>query len=1027
MKRTCHATGNVAGLVLAIAALALVLVTLGALGAQAENSPPLQIGAASQTPAPTATASATPSASPTPTPINWSTDPLLRRFVWRGIGPASMGGRIDDIAVAETNPYIYYVGFATGGVWKTSNNGTTFQPVFATYSTASIGDIAVAPSNADVVWVGTGEANNRQSSSFGDGIYKSTDGGKTFTRMGLENSQTIARIVIDPKDVNTVFVAVLGHLFGPNRERGIYKTTDGGKTWSNVKFIDDDTGFTDIVMDPSDSKTLYAASYQRRRTSWGFNGGGPGSGIWKTTDAGKSWTRLQGNGLPEGLLGRVGIDVSRSNPNVIYAQMEVGASTGTGGEEQTPGAATPTPTPTPSPSASPTPAPLNPKRHGIWRSDDKGKTWRIVSNENNRPMYYSQIRVDPTNAETVYVGGLNFSRSTDGGKKFTSLQAGIAHVDNHAIWINPKDGNHLLLGNDGGLHVSFDQGANWEFLNTIPAAQFYAVSADMRKPYYVYGGLQDNGSWGGPSQTRSAAGVTNADWFRTGGGDGFFALADPNDYSIVYSESQNGNMNRIDLRTGRSVNIRPRGTPRRGGNQPGGARPTASPGASPEPSPQDPVTALAAVTGAQGGGGGFGANQASNIVPAPSPGALFRFYWSTPMIMSPHNSRIIYAGGDRFFKSLDRGDTWTASNDLTKHIDRNTLSIMGVKGSEPMASKNDGYTSYGYIVTIAESPVVPGILWAGTDDGNIQISRDGAATWTNVAKNVPGIGELYHISRIEPSHFDAATAYLSVDGHRFDDWKPYVFVTRDYGATWSSIASNLPAVGNVNVIREDPKNKDLLFVGTEVGFFLSIDGGREWRKLMTGLPTIRVDDILIHPRDNDVIIGTHGLGIYILDDITPLQQLTRSKVLYTETFLFDVRPGTQWFNDLRLSRSTGGAKLFRGANPPAGTAISYYLKTEPTTDVKITISDYTGKVIRNINGTKEVGINRVQWNLRGNPPPRPANAPTGGGGGGGGGGFGGLFNLGPLVDPGTYLVKVSVDGKDFTTKVVVEADPGIQP
>jgi len=1026
MKRTCHATGNVAGLVLAIAALALVLVTLGALGAQAENSPPLQIGAASQTPAPTATASATPSASPTPTPINWSTDPLLRRFVWRGIGPASMGGRIDDIAVAETNPYIYYVGFATGGVWKTSNNGTTFQPVFATYSTASIGDIAVAPSNADVVWVGTGEANNRQSSSFGDGIYKSTDGGKTFTRMGLENSQTIARIVIDPKDVNTVFVAVLGHLFGPNRERGIYKTTDGGKTWSNVKFIDEDTGFTDIVMDPSDSKTLYAASYQRRRTSWGFNGGGPGSGIWKTTDAGKSWTRLQGNGLPEGLLGRIGIDVSRSNPNVIYAQMEVGASTGTGGEEQTPGAATPTPTPTPSPSASPTPAPLNPKRHGIWRSDDKGKSWRIVSNENNRPMYYSQIRVDPTNAETVYVGGLNFSRSTDGGKKFTSLQAGIAHVDNHAIWINPKDGNHLLLGNDGGLHVSFDQGANWEFLNTIPAAQFYAVSADMRKPYYVYGGLQDNGSWGGPSQTRSAAGVTNADWFRTGGGDGFFALADPNDYSIVYSESQNGNMNRIDLRTGRSVNIRPRGTPRRGGNQPGGARPTASPGASPEPSPQDPVTALAAVTGAQGGGGGFGPNQASNIVPAPSPGALFRFYWSTPMIMSPHNSRIIYAGGDRFFKSLDRGDTWTASNDLTKHIDRNTLSIMGVKGSEPMASKNDGYTSYGYIVTIAESPVVPGILWAGTDDGNIQISRDGAATWTNVAKNVPGIGELYHISRIEPSHFDAATAYLSVDGHRFDDWKPYVFVTRDYGATWSSIASNLPAVGNVNVIREDPKNKDLLFVGTEVGFFLSIDGGREWRKLMTGLPTIRVDDILIHPRDNDVIIGTHGLGIYILDDITPLQQLTRSKVLYTETFLFDVRPGTQWFNDLRLSRSTGGAKLFRGANPPAGTAISYYLKTEPTTDVKITISDYTGKVIRNINGTKEVGINRVQWNLRGNPPPRPANAPTGGGGGGGGG-FGGLFNLGPLVDPGTYLVKVSVDGKDFTTKVVVEADPGIQP
>ena len=386
--------------------------------------------------------------------------------------------------------------------------------------------------------------------------------------------------------------------------------------------------------------------------------------------------------------------------------------------------------------------------------------------------------------------------------------------------------------------------------------------------------------------------------------------------------------------------------------------------------------------------------------------------------MSPHNSRIIYVGGDRFFKSLDRGDTWTASADLTKHIDRNTLSIMGVKGSAPMASKNDGYTSYGYVVTIAESPVVPGIIWAGTDDGNVQISRDGGATWTNVAKNVPGIGDLYHITRIEPSHFDAATAYLAVDGHRFDDWKPYVFVTRDYGATWSSIASNLPAIGHVNVIREDPKNKDLLYVGTELGFFISIDGGREWKSLMSGLPTVRVDDILIHPRDGDVIIGTHGRGIFILDDITALQQLTRSKVLDTEMFLFDVRPATQWLNDIRLSRYTGGAKLFRGANPAPGTVISYYLKAAPTTDVKIVISDYAGKLIRNITGTGEVGINRVQWNIRGNPPPRQPNQPTGGGGGGGG--FGGLFNLGPLVDPGTYNVKLSVNGKDYTTKVVVE-------
>jgi len=1046
MKETCRSARDFGGLMVAICALLFGTMALGALGAHAQDPVASPSSAAGQSPAPSRSATATPIPSPTPTPVNWSTDPMLKRFVWRGIGPASMGGRIDDIAAVESNPYIFYVGFATGGVWKTVNNGTTFTPIFDTNSTASIGDIAIAASNPDIVWVGTGEANNRQSSSFGDGIYKSTDAGKTFTKMGLENSQTIARIVIDPKDPNVVYVAVLGHLFGPNKERGVYKTTDGGKTWNNAKFIDADTGFTDLVMDGSDNKTLYAASYQRRRTSWGFNGGGPGSGIWKTTDAGKNWTKLQGNGLPEGLMGRIGIDVSRSNPNVLYAQIEVGASVGTGGEEQVPPGASPTPTPTPtpvttaSPVASPTPTPPDPKKSGVWRSDDKGKTWRVVATcfnaggcpENNRSMYYSQIRVDPSNPENVFVGGLNFSKSTDGGKKFTSLQQGIAHSDHHAIWVDPKNGNHLLIGNDGGLDVSYDQGATWEFINTIPAAQFYAIAADMRKPYYVYGGLQDNGSWGGPSQTRSNAGITNADWFRTGGGDGFYSQADPNDYNVVYSESQNGSMSRTDLRTGRSVSIRPRAAARRGGGGAGGGgggrRGGAQPGASPSPTPEDPQAALAAIAAQQGFGGFGGLAATSNIVPAPSPGEQFRFYWNTPIVMSPHNSRILYVGGDRFFKSLDRGDTWTASADLTKHVDRNKLSIMGVKGSDPMASKNDGYTSFSYIVTIAESPLMPGILWVGTDDGNIQVSKDGGATWTNVSKNVPGVGEMYHINRVEPSHYDAGTCYLAVDGHRFDDLKPYLFVTRDYGATWSSIVSNLPAWGTVNVVREDPKNKDLLYVGTEFGLYISVDGGREWKAFMSGLPTVRVDDILVHPRDNDLIIGTHGRGIYILDDITPLQQLTSAKVLDKDAFLFDIRSGTQWLNDVRLGRYTGGAKLYRGNNPQPGTMISYYLKAVPATDVKITISDYTGKVIRTIAGTKEVGINRIQWNLRGDPPPRPANLPPGfgGGGGGGGGGFAGFFNLGPPIDPGTYFLKLSVNGKEFTTKVVIETDPGIQ-
>jgi len=1037
MKQTSERTRELCWLMVAICTLVLIITSLSAWAVHAERSidgqqpGTTQTPASSQTPVPMRTATATPIPSPTPTPINWSNDPMLKRFIFRGIGPASMGGRIDDIAGVDSNPYVYYVGFATGGVWKTTNNGTTFQPIFDIYSTASIGDIAIAPSNADIVWVGTGEANNRQSSSFGDGIYKSTDGGKTFTKMGLENSQTIARIVIDPKNPDIVYVAVLGHLFGPNKERGIYKTTDGGKTWNNVKFIDEDTGFTDLVIDLSDSKTVYAASYQRRRTSWGFNGGGPGSGIWKTADAGKTWTRLQGNGLPEGILGRIGVDVCRSNPNVVYAQIEVGTSTGTGGEE-TGASPTPTPSPTATPSASPTP---DVKKSGVWRSDDKGKTWRIVSNENNRPMYYSQIRVDPSNPENVFVGGLNFSKSTDGGKTFKSLQPGIAHSDHHAIWIDPKNGNHILIGNDGGLDVTYDQGTTWEFINTIPAAQFYAIAADMRKPYYVYGGLQDNGSWGGPSQTRSGAGITNSDWFRIGGGDGFYAQADPLDPYILYSESQNGAMNRIDLRTGRSTSIRPRVAIRRGGGRgqggAGGRGAGGGGGDAPAAGASDPQAQLAAVIAAGGGGfGGFGgANLAtSNVVPAPAENDQYRFYWNTPLVMSPHNPRLLYVGGNRFFRSLDRGDTWTASPDLTKHIDRNTLSIMGVKGSDPMASKNDGYTSYGYVVTIAESPIVPGILWAGTDDGNVQLSRDGAATWTNVSKNVPVLtdknGELYHISRVEPSRYDAGTAYLAVDGHRFDDLKPYLYVTRDYGATWVSVVGNLPSVGTVNVIREDPKNKDLLYAGTEFGLYVSFNGGGEWKEFMSGLPRVRVDDILVHPRDNDLIVGTHGRGIYILDDITPLQQLASAKVLDKEEFLFDVRPGTQWLNDIRLSRYTGGAKIFRGNNPQPGTAITYYLKSAPSGDVKITISDYSGKVIRNIVGTKEGGINRVQWNLRGDPPPRPANLPPGFGGGGGGGG---LFNLGPVIEPGTYNVKLSVNGKELTTKVVVEADPGMMP
>ena len=989
---------------------------------------------------------AQPPAAPLPPPINQSDDPTLRKFVWRSIGPANMGGRVDDIAVNENSPSTFYVGFATGGIWKTTNNGTTWTPIFDKYPVSSIGDIALAPSNPDIIYVGTGEPNNRQSSSFGGGVYKSTDGGKEFLYVGLKETQSIGRVVVHPKDPNIVYVAAVGHLFGPNPERGLYKTTDGGKTWTNTKFIDNDTGFTDVVIDPSNPNALIAASYQRRRQPWGFNGGGPGSGLWKTTDGAKTWTKLTGNGLPSNpIIGRIGLDIARSRPSTIYASIEVGASGGTGAGVNDDGTlAQPGQGGGGRGGRGQVPPPPDPAKSGIWRSDDSGKTWRFLSNQGDRWMYYSQIRVDPNNPEIAYQGGAPFFKSIDGGKTWRQV-GGIPHSDHHAIWINPKDSNHILLGNDGGLDVSYDQAETWEYINTMALGQFYAISADMRKPYYVCGGLQDNGSWCGPSGVRSATGILNSDWFRVGGGDGFYTANDPTDWRVLYSESQDGATNRVEL-PGRTVGIRPRPTAAAGR---GGAA------AAPPANTETPVAPPTAATAA-----------GPNVVPVPPPGTTYRFYWSTPFILSPHNPRTIYLGGDRLFRSYDRGDTWTASPDLTNNVGRNDRPIMGVTGTAPMASKHDGAASYSNIVTISESSVVPGVLWVGTNDGNVQVSRDGGATWKNVVGNVKGVPKETHVSRVEASHFDGSTAYVSFDAHRTDDHKPYIFVTRDLGETWTSVSGNLPE-GNVNVIKEDPKNRNLLYAGTEYGFFISLNAGREWKPFMTGLPSVRIDDVMVHPRDNDLILGTHGRSIWIMDDITALQQLSDA-VTRTDEQLLDIRPATAWVNDIQRAILAEGAKHFRGQNPPRGTAISYWLKSAPSADVRITISDITGREIRSLEGTRDAGLNRVQWDLglgagrggrgagRGGaqaaapagqgqaenapaaaaqpgapaaPPPGPgaeqvaaasqaaqaAQALRGGGGGRGG--------FAPTIPPGSYLVKVMVGDRVVGQKtLVVETD-----
>ena len=828
--------------------------------------------------------------------INQSDNPLLRSFRWRSIGPIGQGGRVDDIAVSPDDSRVFFVGFATGGLWKTTNNGVTFRPVFDTYPVASVGALAISPANPDIVWVGTGESNNRQSSSFGRGVYKSTDGGETFTLSGLTETQSIARMIAHPTNPNVLWLAANGRLFGPNPERGVYKTTNGGNSWDRVLYVDENTGATDLVIDPSNPNTLFAATYQRRRTACCFVGGGPGS--------------------------------------------------------------------------------------GIWRSNDKGESWSFRSNENGRPMYFSQLRVDPTNPDIVYVVDQRVYKSTDGAREFEQLE-GYGHVDQHAFWINPNDGNHLMIGNDGSIDISYDQGEAWESLRTWAVGQPYHASVDMRRPYYVCTGLQDNGTWCGPSSVRTGQ-ILAEDWYRVGGGDGFYSAVDPTDHAVVYSESQNGRVRRVDLRTGEQVNIQPR-----------------------SPTEDD---------------------ETSNIIPAPSVDTELRWNWNTPFILSPHNPRVVYAGGNNLFKSLDQGSSWTMSPDLTKNIDTDEVQIMGQyialprcslldRGEECILSRNDGVRNYSTMVTIAESTLMPGLLWVGSDDGNVQISRDGGATWTEVGRNVPGGGTMsYYVSRVEASHFDPATAYISVDGHRSDDLRPYVFVTRDYGESWQSISANLPEHGNVHTVRQDLRNRNMLYAGTEFGFYVSFDEGGSWQAFMNGLPTTRVDDVLVHPRDNDLVLATHGRSVLIIDDITALQALT-PEILASDTHLFEPRDAVLWKEDRTLSRSVTGNKTWQGDNAPRGTVIQYYLNDDVGGEVDLTITDLqTGEVFRDLEGTGDEGLNRVEWDSRGNEPP-----PLEGGGGFGGGGFGG-GNQAPLAEPGVYRVTLSVNGDEYSTTVTVLED-----
>ncbi len=797
---------------------------------------------------------------------------FLKHFNYRSIGPTRQGGRIVDFAVPVQESYTFYVATATGGLWKTINNGQSYKPVFDNENVISIGDIAVAPSDPNIVWIGTGESNNSSTdpgiSYWGDGVYKSTDGGMTWTNMGLKDSFHIGRIIIHPQNPNIVYVAAPGHFYTDNQERGLYKTIDGGITWTKtleVKIDNKYVGVVDVVMNPKDPNTLFAASWDRERTPWSYRQSGRGSGIYKTTDGGKSWLKLT-RGLPADAIGRIGLTISPKNPEILYAILSDGTH--------------------------PRGRIGNTNISKVFRTDNGGTIWRQVSPEDEiigGGSYYGQIRVDPNDENHLYFLSGSARESIDGGKSW--FLAFEFKDDHHALWIDPENSNHLLSGNDHGFGITYDSGKNWYHPDDLPLAQLYAVGVDMDYPYNVYGGTQDNGSWKGPSTKKGTSPIRFEDWEHVGGGDGFYNLVDPTDSRWLYNESQWGSIQRRDQKTGRSKGIRYNG-------------------------------------------GELAAYIAKD--------RSLRFNWNSPILISPHNSNVIYHGANILLRSDFRGENWKEiSPDLTTN--------------DPIKIGEFENAHYCTITTIDESPVMKGVIWVGTDDGNVQLTKDNGKTWTKLNDRITG-NPGYFVSRVTASHHDTGTAYVTYTGRRRDDSRPFVYKTNDFGKTWTSIANNLPNEA-INVIKEDRKNRNLLFLGTDKAVYVTIDGGRTWAKMKNNMPTQPVHDLVIHPRENDLVVGSHGRGIFITD-VSPLQELTQ-RVLEQDIHLFDIEPKVQW---VITSRNVVSSQNFAGPNEPYGIVVNYYLKNRVTSEVKITVYKGT-RAINEIMGTNNSGLNCVEWNM----------------------------------------------------------------
>lgn len=850
---------------------------------------------------------------------------LLEELSYRNLGPFRAGAWISDIAVPETprrdHLYTFYVAARTGGLWKTTNNGTSFEPLFDEQSVLSIGAVALAPSDPGIVWVGTGDAYNARSSYWGDGVYRSSDGGKSWTNMGLRDSHHIARIVVHPADPDIVYVAAMGHLYSANEERGVFKTEDGGRSWRKVLYINDRVGVIDLVMNRDDPDVLYAATYEKERLPWHFEEGGPESGVYRTTDGGRSWRRL-GGGLPGGRIGRIGLDIYRRDPEILYAVVENANPRPPAKEEAEADRRR---------GIEPRPRVIGGE---VYRSDDAGATWRKMNspgdNVGGKAAYsFNQIRIDPNDDRNIFVTSIAIANSTDGGRSWHDIAWPPKRLfpkmfgDVRALWIDPDDSGRIIAGTDGGVHLSYDGGKTSDHYRNLPLGEVYAVGVDMEDPYNVYAGLQDHESWRGPSHSWSGE-VSLEDWVTVGTGDGMYNVVDPTDSRWLYNTSQFGDHHRVDQK------LRTR----------------------------------------------------TRIVPGRKEGEPpLRFTWVTPLHISPHDSRVLYTGAQLLLRSRDRGDSWEEiSPDLTT--------------DDPVKTAGRGNIQYCTITTISESPVRAGVIWVGTDDGRVHVTRDDGATWTDVTRKIAAAGgpEAYWVSRVFASAHAEGTAYVSKSGYRNDDFRAFLYRTTDFGATWTPVAGNLPD-WPVNVVVEDARNPGLLFAGTDNGVHVTIDGGTRWVRLKNNMPPVPVHDLLVHPRESDLVVGTYGRGIFIAD-VAPLRELTEA-VLENDAHLFEVEPRAR-----RGESGWGNYKLYGDReiatpNEPNALSIYYYLREAARGGVRITVADAGGRAIRTLEGGAAAGLHRVSWDMR-DQEKKP-------------------------VSPGEYLVRLEVNGRTLVRRARIRA------